>query len=147
MNDEDYAAIVSAYNNREIEVGIDRSSARKFYTSIPLDIIGKETGETPYTEAAIVRFCFYSPPLFVLASCVVSAFAFGWRALAIIPITITVYFVASSMSWMPNAGCKIFFVVFLCAITSLFVIDDERFSLAWPPSSVLGRRTASLFGM
>jgi hypothetical protein len=85
-----------------------------------LSKIEGETGEAPYFEKMVVWFTFLAAPLALLASFVLSAFAFHWWSALAIPLSIVVYFGFSGQSSMPRGGMLGISVLLALAVGSLF---------------------------
>jgi len=120
MNESEYKTFVEQAYSGALLIGIDRAVARKFYTDIPLSKIEEETGEAPYFEKMVVWFAFLAAPLALLASFVLSAFAFHWWAALAIPLSIVFYFGFSGQSSMPRGGMLGISVLLALAVGSLF---------------------------
>jgi hypothetical protein len=120
MTESEYKTFVEQAYSGALLIGIDRSVARKFYTDIPLSKIQEETGETPYIEKMVVWFAFLTAPIALLASFVLSVFAFHWWAALAIPLSILIYFIFSSKSSMPRGGMLGISVLLALTIGSLF---------------------------
>ena len=121
MTESEYKAFVEQACSGGLMIGIDRAVARKFYTDIPLSKIEEETGEAPYFEKIVVWFAFLSAPVILLASFVLSVFAFRWWAALAIPVSIVIYFIFSGQSSMPRGGMLGISVLLAIAIGSLFI--------------------------
>lgn len=98
MDDREFARIRAGLDANRLVVGVDRVFARKVYTELPAAVLKDVTGEPAYFEIFVTRFCFTSPGVFLLASCVFAVLAFGWLSLLAIPILAMVYFVTASRS-------------------------------------------------
>lgn len=120
MTESEYKTFVDQVYSGALLIGIDRSIARKFYIDIPMIKIKEETGEAPYFEKFVVWFAFLSAPIALLASFVLSVFAFHWWAAIAIPLSIFIFFVFWRQSSMPRGGMLGVSLLLALVIGSLF---------------------------
>jgi hypothetical protein len=116
MTDEEYKKIVELAYSNKVLIGIDRIFARKFYTDISLSKIRDETYETPCVAKSIVWFAFLCAPVSLVASLIITIFAFRWWAIAVIPSCIFVYYNFSSMSCMGRS--RMSFITIILILTT-----------------------------
>jgi len=129
MTDEEYQALVARVQAGSLLIGVDRSTARKLYTDVPLSRIEAETGEAPYFEKMVVLGAFVGGPVSLLASFVMAVLGFGWWAALAIPVSIVVYFVFAGASSMPKQG--------MAGVSVLLAFALLGFYLNWFPSNYI----------
>ena len=102
MNDAEHAELVELEKQGKIIVGVDRPIARSFFTNVSVSKIEKATGYAPYFEKGTVFFFFLLGPVALIASLVVSVFAFGWWGLAAVVVGPILYVGYQSISLAPT---------------------------------------------
>jgi len=121
MTEDEYRDIVARATSGELLIGVDRAVARKFYTDIPLSKIKEETGEAPYFEKMVTWFAFFSAPLALLASFVLSVFVFRWWSAFVIPLSVIVCWIFYGLSSLPHRGMFGISTLLALSIGNLFV--------------------------
>jgi 4-hydroxybenzoate polyprenyltransferase len=131
VTDDEYKEFVARANAGEIAIGLDRATARKFYTDVPLFRIEEETGEKPFFEKAVVSFAIFAAPISLLASAVLAVLAFHWWAALVVPISIIVYFFYSGQSSMPRGKMLGISVLLSLAVGSIFTNIFPSGAISW----------------
>lgn len=102
MTEPEYKAIVERIRSGSLLMGIDRASARQFFTDYPISEIEAKTGEPPYCEKGIVVGAFIFAPLALLISLILAIFAFKWWAILVIVASIGLFAFYYSISSVPT---------------------------------------------
>ncbi len=74
-----------------MEIGVDRITAFRLYTTVPTQWLLSETGHDPRAEKLIVNGFFFGAFAALMYSIWISATAFGWWNVLIIPIALFVF--------------------------------------------------------
>jgi hypothetical protein len=90
--------VVAAEGRGEIIVGVDRPSARKFYTDVPAAEIRKHTGAVPYIEMAITRGALFGSPICLIVAEILSIRVLGWWSVLAILASVAIWFTVMSSS-------------------------------------------------
>ena len=121
MTDDEYRNLIATWRAGNVLIGIDRATARQFYTDASLHKIAEETGYAPYLQKFVVRSAFFTSYLALIGSFVLSVLAFGWYATLIIPGSFFVYFVFTFLSSQPNRGMILISFLLGLSVLGLFM--------------------------
>jgi hypothetical protein len=85
-------------------LAVDRVFAARLFTQVPASTIAAASGEGVSAEKLIVLGFYCGSPLALLASIVASALAFGWTALAVVPIVLVIWTVNRGLSCVGSSS-------------------------------------------
>ncbi len=125
-----FEEVVQRARKGELLVGVDRSFARRFYTTFPLRTIEEHTGEAPHLEKALVLGAFLGGPIALLASAVLAAIFIGWWSLIVIPAGFVLWFGYYSQSVLASARLTLISIL-LFAVGVLFVASSPAGRSLW----------------
>ncbi len=91
MTPEEHKQIVEDEKAGKLLIGVDRPSARKFFTDVPRKTLEAKLGEPLYLDKAIVLSSFVLGYLMILAAAGLSIWAFGWWGIAAGVATLVVW--------------------------------------------------------
>ena len=141
MTDVEHAEIVRAESEGRLVVGVRRAFARDLFLYVPLSEIRERTGESVFVEKAVAWLALLGSLMALLGSCAVAALAFGWWAVAIIPVLPAVWFFYASLSVRGTSRLELIAVIVL-VIVALVVFGAVP--LLWSGSFAIAF-AASLF--
>lgn len=104
MNEAEHASLVGLEKGGKIVVGMDRPTARSFFTRTPISEVENATGYAPYLEKWTIFFFFLAGPLALIGSVVASVLAVGWWTLAVGAVCVVLYLGYQAMSSRGGAG-------------------------------------------
>lgn len=107
----------------KILIGIDRVTARQFYTGVSIKKIKQETGESPYFEKTIVFGAFLLGPISLLATIILGFRFFNWWGIACLIFCPLIYFVYYGLSVRGNSkmiGISILLLISVCTYSLNF---------------------------
>jgi hypothetical protein len=136
VNNQDFQDVLRLVNCGQLIVGVDRPSARRFYTDIPLSEVFARTGESPYLAKAVVMGAFYAGYLLLCLYALLSIVQWGWWALGSVPLGIVAYSYYASASCI--GGARITGISLLLAAAGAYVVVEI-------PANVLHRTSLLLF--
>lgn len=113
----EYEDIIRLERQGKILVGVDRPSARRFYTDIPMSEIEEKTGEAPYFEKIVVWFFFIAGPISLVFSIILGFLILKWWGILFLLLNPIIFFIYSSASVTGGAriyGISIILIVSIC---------------------------------
>jgi hypothetical protein len=114
----DFDEVVRREADGSLLVGIHRSTARKFWTDVPIKDIEAHTGERPYAQKAIVYFAFVGGPVVLLASLIRAPWVLGWWAVLCIPLSLLIWVGFYAKSGIASGRLRAITVVLLAVATA-----------------------------
>lgn len=133
MNDAEHASLVELEKRGKIVVGVDRPTARSFFTRTSVSKVENATGYAPYLEKWTVFFFFLMGPLALIGSIIAAILAFSWWALAVGAVCLVVYLGYQAMSSRGGAGAYLISILLVvsAAIHFLHFISLPTVTLFW----------------
>ena len=91
MTPDEHRQIIKEEEAGTLLIGVDRPSARKFFTDVPRQTLAEKLEEPLYLEKAIVLSSFVLGYALIAASVALSVRAFGWWAFLVATVTLVVW--------------------------------------------------------
>lgn len=118
MNQAEHTKLVESEKRRRVIVGVDRITARRFFTEASISDVAAKTGYAPYFEKSVVYMFILLGPLALLGAVAGSIWHFWWwRIIAAIVFPI-LYFYYSRLSRL--GGARAYMVSFALASVLAF---------------------------
>jgi hypothetical protein len=131
MTSEEHREIVASEAEGRLLVGIDRASARQFFTQTDGSSMATITGEHLYAQIILVKTAVVLANLLPFVAAGLAVAAFGWWALLIGPATIVLCLFFFNTSRIGGVGLGFPASIFVAAAVSFFAAPLPAFARWW----------------